>query len=458
MKKITYSPAIVRFVSSLSSFIFDEEIGGIIRDFENFPQKSTSDLDLIISPNSEQCVKDKVLEYASQNDLLVYLDVARQGPRRVLLVLIVDFLGANNSTDWLFMEIHHGVVAPYFKKPLVYNDFEFQMSDGLPVPSAEWQQIMQFRKLIKKRRLHEASKLVHAIEQNRIAKSLFSMPPADIVKQTSSEKISIVLKDKNALKDSNVLNSLKKFCYLHTPLFKGRTLLYTVQGPDGVGKSTVIEKLNNAFNDLPFICENFHHVNGWKVPASKKIPKNNSLEDELENKGTNSLRFLLKLIFNKLLPQPARQIYLDVTGYDRYVSNINKLLLPGTSGEKIYIVDRFIDDYFVKQFVKQTLFRFSWIEKIYSMVLEKPKVSFLLVDTPEAIRSRKQELELSEIKPFYEFLERSINRRNGNLVKISASNKSPDEIAKEVFSAIFNNLGPNLMPAMKRWKSEPPKN
>lgn len=186
-------------------------------------------------------------------------------------------------------------------------------------------------------------------------------------------------------------------------------------GPDGSGKSTIIDGLLKA--DLPFAQHNYFHLKPFsqKDSAEKKV-----VTDPHKYKPYSVLKSYGKLLF-------------FVYQYNKgWVSNI----LPLKSKSSLVIFDRYYDDILVDY----KRYRYGGSRRLAKFIryfIPKPEVYFVLITDANIIHKRKQEVSLEE-------LERQINDYRSlvdgqRYISIDVS-KAPKEIVSEISSIILNKI------------------
>jgi len=451
-KQKQHSKNIQNFMYEFSDRLRDKNNGGFIRDYEYFPQKGNFDIDILIRPDCDDEILRDFSELISKNSLW-FTKIERNGSRRAIAILCIDFSEENDCIDWIVIELHHTVSSTFMKQPVIYSEVSFELINGLFVATEVWKELMVFRKSLKKRKYSSALEMEEKLLCNEKYKAYFEDKPCKIVElaQELDKNTTGNLTEKNGYK-----NKLKKFLYFYTPFLKGGVNLFTVQGPDGAGKTTVIDEIISLTSDLPLFIENFHHISSWKGTDKIENTLANNQKNELKRKKTvtkiSLTHHLLRIIY-KYLPEYLRQVWYDLSGYSKYVANINYMLFKGRAQSTLFIVDRYIDDQFIKQKNKNPKNRLKIIEKLFGRIIEHPKKSFILVDEPMNVYKRKQELTIDEIRGFYGLIRGSMKHRNINVQDVIVTGRTPRSIAMEIIKQIFIDLDQATFRSVKYWSS-----
>ena len=184
-------------------------------------------------------------------------------------------------------------------------------------------------------------------------------------------------------------------------------------GPDGSGKSTVIEKLMEK--NLPFRRKDYFHL---KPFYNKR--KSIAVEDPHEKPPYNQPKSYIKLFYF---------IYQYNFGW---IKNILKLQLQSS----LTIFDRYYDDLLVDN----KRYRYGGnlgVARFVKLFIPEPDIYFVLTTDPKIIAARKEEV------PFEE-LERQVKnyRSLGDGKKYFSIdvNRHPEEITKDIISIIMDKM------------------
>lgn len=194
-------------------------------------------------------------------------------------------------------------------------------------------------------------------------------------------------------------------------------LFICFEGADGVGKSTIINKIvpilmeQNSFADYVY----FHWKPIKKEMCINRIPSSPSQDP----RGKNPRNLLLSLVFLSY-------------HYLCYLYGYFFILKPQIKKERLIIADRYTYDIYLDP----KRFRLSlpkWILRAFVKLLPQPNVTIALTASPETIISRKPELSVDEIEQYQTNLVKS------SIVKhlvVQNADKTPDEITKELISQL----------------------
>ena len=198
-------------------------------------------------------------------------------------------------------------------------------------------------------------------------------------------------------------------------------LFICFEGADGVGKSTIINKIvpilmeQNSFADYVY----FH----WK-PIKKEMCINHIPSSPSQDpRGKNPRNLLLSLVFLSY-------------HYLCYLHGYFFILKPQINQKRLIIADRYTYDIYLDP----KRFRLNlpkWILRAFVKILPQPDITIALTASPETIISRKPELSVDEIEQYQTNLVKS------SIVKhlvIQNADGAPDEIVKDIFNKL-NSIG-----------------
>jgi thymidylate kinase len=180
-------------------------------------------------------------------------------------------------------------------------------------------------------------------------------------------------------------NVLEKSCHIKR-IFKKPGFTIAILGPDGSGKSTIIERivpiLNDAFHNSVY-CE---HMRPNYMPSIAKLLniKNQQAHPVINPHEKKQSGFTISFLrFSYYL--------LDYTfGY--YIKVFPKKSFKAC----VWIFDRYYYDYFIDP--KRTLISLpNWILSLGQFLIPEPDIIICLIADAENINSRKPELSINEI-------------------------------------------------------------
>jgi len=191
--------------------------------------------------------------------------------------------------------------------------------------------------------------------------------------------------------------------------------IIAILGPDGSGKSTVIECLIKQLPD----CLLFHHRPGLIPNISligKNEPPNIITEPHAETPHSPVLSALAFFYY----------IFDFTVGYF-FKIKLNK------EAKTLVVFDRYYYDYFVDKRRYRSSLSNGWY-KFWLWMIPKPQFVFVLLTSPDLIHQRKQELTKVEIARQISELEK-LCKNNQTFYKLDAS-KPPEELVGQIIKCV----------------------
>lgn len=208
---------------------------------------------------------------------------------------------------------------------------------------------------------------------------------------------------------------LNKFFLLINRLFEKPALIVSFLGPDGSGKSTIIDKINEyqLFNN-----QNYFHL---KPIKSKRSSDNNVMViDPHKYPPYSKIKSYIKLIYF---------VYQYNFGW---VKNIIPLKIKSS----LVIFDRYYDDLLIDN----RRYRYSGSMKIAKFVrlfIPKPDIYFILTTDSKAIYERKKEVPFEELERQIKVYKSLADGRRYFNIDV---NRSPEEIVKEIVTIMMEKM------------------
>jgi thymidylate kinase len=193
-------------------------------------------------------------------------------------------------------------------------------------------------------------------------------------------------------------------------------LVISFLGPDGSGKSTIIDELLD--NQLPFLRHDYFHLKPIiKKPSSAA---NKVVDDPHKFPVYSKFKSIIKILY---------YIGLYNTGW---LLNV----LPLKRKSSLVIFDRYYDD----MLVDYRRYRYGGsiaLARIVRSIIPRPDIYFILVADPKVIYKRKQEVTFEELQRQLKEYKNLADNERYFLINVD---RQPKEISAEVLSIIMEKL------------------
>jgi|TARA_Y100000031_G_scaffold148832_1_gene185714 hypothetical protein len=508
IREIYFSDSLVSFHKDLMSFPWNRKLPECLfaRDFELLPYRSPYDIDILLPKNkrNEFCSVMSVL--SEKHKLKVFfksLDFA-------MLVAIFDLKPNENYRTWVHYEIHNELVIG---EDLIFdvNDIEKEYKQQLPIPDTKWRFFLLLMQGIRKNKLSIYVKdLKYLFDQNYNDIIIFCNNrlgitkteiryildnPTDVenysdkyrlfkhnpYKMISKKKKNIVNNVKTKLSKSIHNNvtlkimhrkllflSFKYLYFLHLP----KALFFTINGADGVGKSTAVEIVNKIFLNYPLPFNYFHNKrillekiieNEDKEKCVTTVHKkqNNKikiLHDKKSNNEFNKIQIIIRKIGkHKYTPEILRNLWYLLNSWPlinreaKYAFTLNEYLADNYFSKHILLLDRYRYDKWVKNKIRaESTNILTFVNYLFCKALHSPRRVIILKDNPKKIYKRKQELTEIQIDKFQKEIITLCYKFKLKTNVIEINSQTPKEIASKIAEIVITDLGEDLFLLMKK--------
>ena len=208
-------------------------------------------------------------------------------------------------------------------------------------------------------------------------------------------------------------NIINKISLTYTRLFDNPSLTISILGPDGSGKSTIID---NLFEQNIFRNKYYFHLK----PLKQKQSDSKICEEPHKFKVYSPMKSYLKLLY-----------FMYQYSYG-WIKNI----LPLEFKSSLIVFDRYYDDILVDSKRYRYGGRLS-IARIVRYFIPKPDVYFILTTDADTIYKRKQEVPFEELeRQIKEYRNLGDDKKYFNI----DVNRTPVEISNEIIEIIARKM------------------
>jgi len=457
---LPFTSGLQAFHRYLSEFAWRKKIPEcvFIRDFENLPTKASYDIDLMASEKMWPALTDVFKSTAKKCELICLYRTSHAG----LYILIFDVNQEEGRRSWSYYEIRKEL--PFVKnKTLTSNDIEISNEKGLPIPSKSWQFILFLHQGLRKNKIIKykmylnemltADPDIHDLCCERLGLSTDDIRSIinsgdDLGKWRDKTNIHYAV-GKTTPVISRISELKKKIARKYYIWHIKGPMLFTIHGPDGVGKTTVTQEISKILSEYPFAHDVFHHISGWK--------KKPVLTENIDSHNKSDSRDLAVPLWRKILrviyrnsPEFIQAIWLYSSNYIKYSSNLNRHILKRFYGHKIVVCDRYIYDLWAKEQVAPAYSKILFpLHYLFNRALRFPIRTFLINDDPTEIYKRKQELSVDQISQYQDSMDNIVQSLNVPTLKILVSGRKPRDIAREMVTVILKDIDPEVFNLMR---------
>tara|TARA_B100000787_G_C16130155_1_gene266956 strand:+ start:94 stop:780 length:687 start_codon:yes stop_codon:yes gene_type:complete len=220
-------------------------------------------------------------------------------------------------------------------------------------------------------------------------------------------------------------------------MFIKRTLLVFV-GPDGSGKTTVIENLKTRLS--PHCQIELNHIRFNNIPRAGNLKAfifslfNPRIQTLRSRTKSNLIGPDSKYIYGpkfplwKIIPLLSYEIFDYILGY----FTIFRIAFTGSSHQNTLILfDRYLSDFYTEKDWSNTP---RWFMNFLLLLAPSPDYIFFMKNSPEKIHSRKYELSIDDIDIVNNRIQ-SLLCKKTNFVSLDTNN-SPDELVEIIMAML----------------------
>lgn len=462
-------PRLRDFLSTLTTTIINKNIYFcFLRNYQELPGRCGFDLDCLAKKEDLDKIQGIFQDVGRSCGLYT---VSKPGQGTIKL-LILDMQSSPDCRSWLLFDVQtileHSPSLSFSPAVLKQNQIA---QDGLQIPclGPEEEFLLLFINCLKKSKIESNLDILrllmgradgdssflqsYEIERELIIHELENLPPVDLERKYMS-----FFKIKNApsverCKGRSFKSSISKFVFYRLPfLHVHHPSLFVVQGPDGVGKTTTVNLVQQIFRSWPVEFSIFHHISEWKHPEKTRPTKKKASSANTSN--SYYVRPALKFVW-RFVPHPLKLLWGVLGAELSYLSNVNRIVGDAFFKGEIQLADRYVYDRFLKMHLNNSK---SQLQKILSKLtvslLRKPSLTITLSDSPLNIVQRKNELSVKEIVIYLDMLPKLVHGSATSSAVVDVEGMSPEKVARDIAGKILDTVGPGIFSYISVWEQK----
>ena len=414
-----------------------EEKGIILRYSKDITIKPSFDVDILIDKSKFNTFFSKLLEYSKTKKKFIVNFQKKNNGAKISLIYLEGF--SKNLRNWILLDLS-------FKIKIKDKDIFLHEIKTIPnkehkrhIVSNDW---LYFLNAVHKYKKNEKikvneKKLNLFFKNNPKVRETFRYKYENALTFFDNLLIQPYKKNNKNIKKSFVRIMLEYLFFIH----KSKPCFIVISGPDGVGKSTLIENLRKLLSFFPINTEYFHHTS-----YTKKVIKENA-----DNFLIKKEKYILWKIFKSILPEFLLKYLRIILSEVRYAIIINKQIVNSIYDYKIIVLDRYVYDRYLKMKFHNKNNVQIYCSLILTFLMRKPSHFINLLDKPKNIIKRKQELTESEIKSYYKYLGGIDNLNSKSSFQIEKFTQG--ELAIEALKSIIISLGDKIPSLIQQGKN-----
>lgn len=226
--------------------------------------------------------------------------------------------------------------------------------------------------------------------------------------------------------------------------------LFTVMGPEGVGKTTLCNNLIRIFSGYPMPFRQIHHTAEWKGgsmadPAMREARAIKGSETITPAKAASN-QGRLRAALRAVLPGHIRRQIGSFLAELAYMRQLSAILARSYFAGELVISDRYCYDRLVRWRNLGKPLGQRLASKLVCRTMRRPLHAFLLFDEPERIHARKQIMPCWEIEQHQSMLITTCEHFGVSFEVVRVTEMKEDLLAEFVARRILTLAGTRLFP------------
>jgi len=240
---------------------------------------------------------------------------------------------------------------------------------------------------------------------------------------------------------------LGRLLFFRVPfVHRHRPLAFALCGPDGVGKSTLIDRMLKILGGYPIDVHALHHTT-----HVKEKERMTALAGGAEADRSNLYR-AVRALWRDLVPAALKDGILGLRAELIYVHRMNKVIGDDFYDGRLTLIDRYIYDRWLKMRWLDRASAHKLIARLTCRILRPPRLTFAVSDDPGCVFARKQELSVERIADYCKSLSDLCERLGAPRYDLRVAGRSPEAVAAEAVVAMLRSCGSDLFDLIGRYE------
>ena len=430
------------FLSDIFEYLNKNCNYAVLRSYENLPQSYNShDIDMIINESEYDSIKSTIYNIAQKNDYLLLQYYRDERFATLFFQKIKDDSTDLIELDFFFKMSAKGIFMLDSTEVLSRREFNGKIYHvslvdevldkclcnavfGVPYP----EKYLNRYELLSETEKTELNQKLHFV----FGKKDINFENLNLFIGEKCAKLAVL----NSFKNFGFFNSLwfklRHFGYLFVNFLKPKGIFISFTGPDGSGKTTVLNIIKESYSKVFRGSIHINHFRPNIIPRIAVILHKLKFIETVNEEYDKPHRGKPSGVFVSTL----RLLYyiLDyIIGYIFYIR-------PKRFRRNIVIYDRYYSDIIIDSFRSNIGLSYKVIN-FFGFLIPKPKYGVLLTANSETILQRKNELNKEEIDVINQKIEYISKFKN---FKRFYNETTPDKAACEIMSWILKNQDKKL--------------
>ena len=222
-------------------------------------------------------------------------------------------------------------------------------------------------------------------------------------------------------------------------------LLFVISGPDGVGKTRLVETMKEILGGYPLGIRYFHPTTLVKDAEWMRWNAGRRGSTAPASEGRVSLA---RAAWRRFAPLVLRRAVGVLIGELNYARRVSQMIREEALANRIVIGDRYVYDRYVKIPLLRPERVRTWVAKLNCRQMMRPRLTFILSDGSEGIRERKAELSTKNIADYENKLIHTCARFGAPMRVLPIGSRTSEALVSEVIFLLLEAAGEELFAAL----------